>query len=378
MSTLFSAPVGLDAAQAHSYDVIVVGAGPAGSSAAYHLAKSGVDVLLMDRSSFPRDKACGDAVMPPAVAELHLMGLAEEIEKRFVAAERVGVWLKGLPGSYHPVGEHAKGYVAPRSAFDALLCEQALRHGAVWLDQVTALEVRSDASTAILHGSRGIIPVELYAQVIIAADGSGSRLARRLRTSMVAKQTGGDMNPLTPPQDNRACFTAMRGYVRGIETLSDALEFYFRGESGTHYYWIFPTGQGRANVGVIASMEQLRVDKTNLTDALSAFLQAPELEGRAKQAQFEGQLRAAPLATGLRGTALFGERMLCVGDAAALIDPQSAEGISGALWSGRVAAETVVAALKKNDFSLTSLSSYGIAVRRRYQSHYDRLLGMTE
>lgn len=372
---LFQAPTNLETAMAHMYDVIVVGAGPAGSSAAYHLAGYGVDVLLVDRSVFPRDKRCGDAVMPPALEELALMDLVEEVHKRFFATGRIGVWLLGMPGQYQLVGGEPpfqEGLVAPRVDFDALLCEQALSKGAAWLDQVTVHEALCQQEGMMLvRGTRGSRPVELRAQLVIAADGSNSRLARKLREALAGQQ-GLAIDALTAPYDGRVQFTAMRGYFHGIERLSDALEFYFRGEPGTYYYWIFPLGpHGIANVGVIASMNQLRAEKTNLEAALTAFLQVPELEGRAGHAQLQGQVGAAPIMAGMRGTALFGERLLCVGDAAALVDPRSAEGISGALWSGRKAAETAMMALRHNDYSLSSLSSYGIAVRERYQADYD-------
>ena len=372
--SLYQRPLDPADAQSHVYDEIVVGAGPAGSAAAYHLAAGGADVLLVDRAAFPRDKRCGDAVMPPALEELALMGLADEVQKRFAATERIGIWIAGLPGQYSPLGEGARGYVAPRADFDALLCEQALRHGASWLDRVTVQEVRArHEAHALVCGVRGQQPVELRARLVIAADGSGSRQARQLREELAGlPDPAGD--PLTPPQDDRARFTAMRGYFSGIESLGDALEFYFRGEVGTFYYWIFPVGRGVANVGVIANMKQLRAWKTHLAGALADFLQAPELVGRAARAQLEGHLGAAPIAAGLRGTALFGERWLCTGDAAALVDPSSAEGISGALWSGRVAAETAIAALGLNNYSLAVLSSYGAAVRARYQARYDAQL----
>ena len=377
-----TSPVSLDIAQAHVYDVIVVGAGPAGSSAAYHLASRGVDVLLVDRFAFPRDKRCGDAVMSPALDELDLMGLRGEMGMQFELIERIGMWQKDLPGSYQPV-EGLMGYVAPRVAFDAMLCEHALRRGATWLDRVTVQEVSLDEQRARLHGryasdgesgSEGE-PVALQARLVIAADGSGSRLARALRASIEMRP--GDTtieNALTAPPDDHARFTAMRGYFSGIEGLSDALEFYFRAEAGTVYYWIFPCGQGLANAGVIASMAQLRAARTDLEGALTAFLQSPELEGRALRSRLEGQLGAAPIAAGLRGTALYGERMLCVGDAAALVNPVSAEGISGALWSGRVAAETAAEALARNDCSMAALSPYGAAVREKYQLLYDAVL----
>lgn len=370
----FPISVGLDSAQEQLYDAIVVGAGPAGSCAAYHLSKNGANVLLVDRYSFPRDKRCGDAVMPRALEELSLMGLADEVQQRFVATERIGMSLHDKPLSFHPVREEgAKSYVAPRKVFDALLCKNALRHGATWLDQMTVQEALLRRDHALVQGVRGNQLVKLRAKLVIAADGSGSRLARKLRDTTV-EQSNLEIDSLTAPQDDRARSTAMRGYFSGIDGISDALEFYFRNETSTTYYWIFPAGQGLANVGVIASMAQLRASKADLTNALTAFLQIPVLAKRTAHAQLVGQLGAAPIAAGLRGTALFGERMLCVGDAAALVEPRSAEGISGALWSGRMAAETAISALKQNDFSPLAFRDYGILVRSRYQAFYDAFL----
>ncbi len=213
ISPLFSSPVGIDAARSHLYDVIVVGAGPAGSSAAYHLARRGVDVLLVDRFAFPRDKRCGDAVMSPAIAELALMGLAGEMSKRFLMMERIGVWQKNLPGGYHPA-DGGRGYVAPRVEFDALLCEHALRHGAAWLDRVTVYEALPGGDHLDLQASHEEKPVQLRARLVIAANGSGSRLARSMRFNM-GRQAGLASESLTAPQDDRARFTAMRGYYPG-------------------------------------------------------------------------------------------------------------------------------------------------------------------
>jgi geranylgeranyl reductase family protein len=368
-----------DLARQHLYEVIVVGAGPAGSSAAYHLAESGVDVLLVERAAFPRTKPCGDAVMPPSVCELQRMSIVDVFYERFRPVTRVDLWMNGMRVSQDPLEENATGYVAPRREFDTMLCAHALRRGANWLNRVTVVDVEShpDSTRVLVYGTRGGSTgptVELQARLVIAADGSGSRIARKLRAHMEAHHQPLVVNPLTAQGDDRARFTALRGYVRDITTPATALEFYFRGEAGTTYYWIFPVGPGIANVGVIASMAQLRSEKTNLVQALTAFLQAPELEGRAGHARFVGQVEAAPVAAGLRGTALFGERILCIGDAAALVDPGSAEGISAALWSGRTAAETAREALRKGDCSLVSLSAYGSLVNAKYQARYDAML----
>ena len=359
----------------HCYDVLVVGAGPAGSSAAYHLARQGADVLLVDRFAFPRDKRCGDAIVPAALEELALMGLADEMQARYSVSSRMALCLYGMKNiTGCEASEHfTTSYVAPRRSFDALLCEHALRAGASWLDHVTIHEVeRSDG--ALIRGVYKGSPLRIQAHIVIAADGSGSRLARQLRKSLIEE---GITTPLTGPEVRMTRFTAMRGYYTNIERLKeaeDAMEFYMLSEPGTYYYWIFPMDDGLANVGLIAHMDQLREHHPDLAQAISNFLQSASVDGRGAGASLQGQLGAAPIWSGMRGTALYGDRMLCVGDAAALVHPLTAEGISGALASGRLAAETALKALEQHDFSIEALSPYGEAVRARYEMLYDTLL----
>lgn len=257
---LFTTPVTPAFAEKHLYDVIVVGAGPAGSSAAYDLARQDADVLLVDRYTFPRDKCCGDAVMPPALEELALMGLVDEVHDHYASAKNIDVWLYGLPPTHNPVDaspHFSCGYVAPRASFDALLCNHALKQGASWLDNLVIHEMGESevgAYTTVrgIHGERSI---RLRSRIVIAADGSGSRLARQLRQKLIEQ---GDTTPLTAPEDARARLTAMRGYYTQIENLQDSLDFFFRADVGIHYYWIFPLHDGMANVGIIATMQQLR------------------------------------------------------------------------------------------------------------------------
>jgi geranylgeranyl reductase family protein len=361
----------------HCYDVLVVGAGPGGSSAAYHLAHYGADVLLVDRFAFPRDKRCGDGIVAAALDELALMGIAEEVQARYSASRYLAFWLYGMKTINRcPPSEHfTVDYIAPRFSFDALLCECALRAGASWLDNVTIHELEEvQADKAIVRGIYEGSPLRIQARIVIAADGSGSRLARQLRKSLLEQ---GITPPLTGPEVPRARFTAMRGYYRNIERLKeaeDAMEFYMHTEPGTYYYWIFSMDDGLANVGVIANMQQLREHHPDLARAIGNFLQSTDVNGRAASATLQGQLGAAPIHSAMRGTALYGDHLLCVGDAAALVHPVTAEGISGALTSGRLAAETALKALEKHDYSMQALSPYGEAIRARYEVLYDTLL----
>ncbi len=373
--SFFHITVDLATIESHYYDALIVGAGPAGSSAAYHLASRGADVLLLDRHPFPRDKSCGDAVMPPALDELALLGIADRMCDQSMQIRRISTSLYGLPASYSPVqpSEHfSVGYVIPRAGFDALLCHNALQAGAAWLDHVIISRVeRNHPGYAIAYGIREARPLQLRARIVIAADGSGSRLARQLRQDLMQR---GNTIPLTAQEDPRARYTAMRGYYNGIKDLKDDLEFYFLTEVGTHYYWIFPLQDGAVNVGVIANMVQLRAEHPDLELSIKSFLQSTEIADRASQSELQGKLRAAPIASGLRGTALYGDHMLCVGDAAALVHPLSAEGISGALTSGRLAAEAALVALNAQDYAQDALAPYGVTLRERYQDLYDGML----
>ena len=366
----------------HRYDVLVVGAGPAGSSAAYHLARQGADVLLVDRFAFPRDKRCGDGIVTAALEELALMGIADEVQARYSVSSRVALWLYGMKNITEcDASEHfTVGYVAPRMSFDALLCEHALRAGASWLDYMTVYElegVQSDG--AIVRGVYKGSPLRIEAYIVIAADGSGSRLARQLRKSLFEQGATeqGVTASLTRPEVRMTRYTAMRGYYRNIDRLKeaeDAMEFYMQTEPGTFYYWIFPMDDGLANVGVIAHMDQLREHHPDLAQAVRNFLQSANVNGRATGATLQGQLGAAPIWSGMRGTALYGDHLLCVGDAAALVHPVTAEGISGALTSGRLAAETALKALEQHNYWRQALSPYGEAIRARYEMLYDTLL----
>ena len=195
----------------------------------------GADVLLVDRFAFPRDKRCGDGIVTDALEELALMGMADEVQARYSVSSHVALWLYGMKNITDcDASEHfTVGYVAPRKSFDALLCEHALQAGASWLDHVTISELegmQSDKATAcgVYKGS----PLQIQARIVIAADGSGSRLARQLRKSLLEK---GVTDPLTGPEVCMTRFTAMRGYYRNIERLKeaeDAMEFYMQTERG--------------------------------------------------------------------------------------------------------------------------------------------------
>lgn len=150
------------------------------------------------------------------------MGIAGEVQARYSESRQVSLWLFGTGTiSTCTATEHfSANYIAPRLDFDALLCERALRAGASWLDQVTVHALAEEQPQGVIAvGAHRGAPLRLPARIVVAADGSGSRLARQLRRSLLDQ---GTTAPLTGPEVRMTRFTAMRGYYEGMERLKDA------------------------------------------------------------------------------------------------------------------------------------------------------------
>ncbi len=371
--------------QERLFDVIVVGAGPAGSTAAFQCAHKGVAVLLLDKARFPRAKACGDAVMYPALLELAQMELLEPMRRLFQPVTQIQFWQAqhALPPApildQHQTQDFPSlsvgGYVAPRDQFDTLLAGSAIAAGATWRDQCVIEHLTVEQDRVLLRGCCLSRPITLQARLLIIADGAGSRLGRQVRHMQIEQ---GVQTPLLAPELSSTRFTAIRGYVE-LGNLTETLEFYFGQHPDLFYHWVFPTETQAqiANVGVIAPTKQWKKLSSSLfpQQALTAFLQTPAFYERISRWHWQKLPQAAPVCSGLHGeSTLYGTRMLCVGEAASLVDPQPAEGISGALVSGRLAADIGTEALARDRLTLSDLAPYGEAIRTRYLARYTAAL----
>lgn len=326
-----------------TYDAVVVGAGPGGSAAAAVLARGGAKVLLCDRASFPRDKACGGGLTPRGVA----------------AARRLGVDTDG-PGFIRVGGVHmagggraatvgfpatrrwpAHGAVARRVHLDAALLDRAVRDGAELRTGVRVLgPVIEDG---VCRGVRALVDgtrAEIAAPVVIGADGATSVLSR-------GSGSGGRSG-----EGRGFWYTALRSYVGGVEPMraggEAVLEFYpLRGADGRWlpaYGWVFPLPGGTANVGVDIPHRPALRGCPPLRDAYASFLERmrrerPGFEGAEEEAAPVGAL----LPEAMRGFTPGIPGLLLVGDAAGLITPYSGEGIVYALESAELAAAAVLA-----------------------------------
>ncbi|HYN16553.1 MAG TPA: geranylgeranyl reductase family protein [Actinomycetes bacterium] len=293
------------------FDLVVVGAGPAGAAAALEARRLRPDasVLLVDKSAFPRDKACGDGLGPHAVDELAAMGAHGVL----VGYPPIRGLRMRSPRGLEVAGDPARpNYVVPRAVLDARLVEAALAAGAGFRQaRVRRLEQR---------GGLVVVDGELAARVVVGADGANSTVRRLLGA---------------PPNPDRALAIAVRGYGPAPAGRPEQLIAWVA-EGWPAYVWSFPTGTGVANVGYGLLRSHLGGARAELHRRLHDLL--PEADPdpaslRAHHLPFSS-FRPPPG----RG------RVLLAGDAASLVNPLSGEGIYYALASGRLAARAALTA----------------------------------
>ena len=308
-------------------DVVVIGAGPAGSAAAAWAARNGRDVLVIDGQRFPRDKACGDGLTPRAVAELELLGLGPWLDGK---VRNRGLRMSGFgadveiewPGPSFP----STGSAVPRTELDDRIRSVAVDDGARMLLGVKAVDVERDSSgrvTAVTLADGRVIGCE----ELIVADGVRSTLGRVLGRQWHRETVYG---------------VAIRGYLttpRSSEPwITSHLELRSpEGQVLPGYGWIFPLGNGEVNIGVGALATSKRPADAALRPLLSHYADL-----RREEWDFAAQPRAAlsallPMGGAVSGVA--GPNWMLVGDAAACVNPLNGEGIDYGLETGRLAAD---------------------------------------
>lgn len=348
------------------HDVIVVGAGPAGSTAAASLARRGHDVLLVDRAEFPRDKPCGDGIPPGTVGILHDLGMREELEHagftRVRAVRLVSAKGRDFTVPFDPRREATQFLIAPRAQFDDLLRRHAVASGARFEKaNVRAAVVEEGIVRGVEIEANGSVQ-RLNARYVIAADGATSALSRSLAPARADEAERG---------------VAIRAYLDGIDTRSLAAEFHFQAALAPGYAWVFPLGTDRANVGVIMRTDRFKRCGATLKELLQRFLDGSDVKPRlASNAHLHDiatwQLPYATPSSGRRAV----NGVLFVGDAGRFIDAMTGEGIHHAVTTAAIAADVVHEALDAPQRSEQVLADYdrrcdaaiGGLIRRSYRA----------
>ncbi len=314
-------------------EVLVIGAGPAGSATAAMLAQQGIDVLLVDKRAFPRDKICGDVVGPMAVDCLSKMGALDKVIA--ANAHRVDkVHIHSPNGRCLTTGfvdmldtPNAYTLVVQRTDLDHALLHFARDSGATVLERtaVTRIEKEDDRiESADLQSPDGAMTVRPRYTVLA----TGANVGLLKRTGMLST-------------DARLIYGS-RGYFSIDETAVSDFNLYYLKDLLPGYAWVFPTGMSRANIGMGAWC-----DRKLSNDKITAFASRFSKGTDGADAGSETEVKSYPIRTDFPPRELAGDNWLLVGEAAGMVNPLSGEGIDLALESGCLAAECLTDALKK-------------------------------
>ncbi|WP_323792956.1 geranylgeranyl reductase family protein [Nocardioides sp.] len=307
-------------------DVLVVGAGPAGSAAAAWAARAGLDVVLADAAVFPRDKTCGDGLTPRAVGELSRLGLEDWLRAHTV---NQGLRAHGFGQTLHlpwPGGTLPSwGSAVARTELDDHLRTTAIKSGATALDGARAVDVRREGErVAAVVFRQGEDTFEIACQRLVVADGVRSPLGKMLGREWHRDTVYG---------------VAGRAYISSERSddpwISSHLEL--RGEDGdilSGYGWIFPLGNGEVNIGVGTLATAKRPANIAIKPLMSYYT-----DERREEFGLSGDLRAptsALLPMGGAVSNVAGPNWALIGDAAGCVNPLNGEGIDYGLETGRL------------------------------------------
>lgn len=337
------------------FDVVVVGAGPAGSAAAAFLADHGFSVVLLERSRFPRPKPCAEYISPEALRILDRLGVLRTIEAAGpvrLAGMRIvspgGIAFEGhFRGAHGYRGFSDFGLALRREVFDHALALTAVRHGARLLEGVRAERLLEDEGNLIRVSARTEHGTTSFAaRLVVAADGLNSRIARAYE--------------LTRRGSRRRI--ALVAHLSGVAKMEDVGEMHV-GRGG--YIGLAPVGKDLTNVAVVVDLAHGRPAAQRETWFWNFIARFPSVRDRLRGAHLESPIRAiGPFARWTsRATA---DRLLLVGDAADFYDPFTGEGIFAALRGAELAASVAIPALERDMLDARTLAPYDRARRRTF------------
>jgi menaquinone-9 beta-reductase len=350
-------------------DVIVVGAGPAGATTAFYLAQSGLDVLLLEKSRFPREKVCGDGLTPRAVKTLVNMGISVSEQDGWVRNKGLRVIGAGkrLELPWPELASYpGYGLVRTRLDLDETLARRAQQAGARLLEGVTVTGPVLDERTGRIAGVAGKAADggedrSYRARVVVAADGNSSRLS----VAMGLRK-----------RDDRPLGVAVRTYYTSPRHDDDYLESWLDLWDGDRllpgYGWIFGMGDGTSNVGLGLLNTSAAFGHTDYHALLRKWLEGMPAEWGFTEENRTQPIRGAALPMGFNRTPHYHQGLLLVGDAGGMVNPFNGEGIAYAMESGEILARTIVQALARSRRAETErvLAGYPHALSQAYGGYY--------
>jgi menaquinone-9 beta-reductase len=362
---------------ADAADVIVVGAGPAGATTAYYLARAGLDVLMLEKAAFPRDKVCGDGLTPRAVRQLVRMGVDITgpgwIRNHGLRVVGGGMRLH-LP--WPDLASYPNyGLVRTRTDFDEILARHAQKSGARLLESTgvtgPVLDERTGriigVTTRSLDDSRPAGRTVIYrAPVVVAADGVSSRLSTAMGIHKRADRPMG---------------VAARTYYRTPRHDDDWMESWLelwekdkRGEPKLlpGYGWIFGAGNGTSNVGLGVLNTSTAFGQVDYKQLLRRWVaQTPPEWGFTEDNQV-GDVRSAALPMAFNRQPHYDRGLLLVGDSGGMVNPFNGEGIDYAMEAASLAATVIAdASARRTDADRERvLRRYAVQLKQEHGGYF--------
>ena len=340
-----------------TYEAVVVGAGPAGCSAAFHLKKKGIDVLLVDKSLFPRNKICGDGIPNKCFPLLAELGIKEQvILERGYSIRKMNIHTPG--GDVITFGSpddnsSSKSICLARKEFDFLLLTQVkkfLNNIALGMKLIQINKVQGNTHTLLLENVETGFQREIRTRMIVGADGVHSVVSRQNKM-------------VTPRESDR--FIGLRVYCDS-DYFAPEIHIIYDKLTLPGYVWLFPISRNKANIGMVVGNNSKRRTGLNPVSIFKEIVtNHPVFNGLRKKDGLFDSIRGYPLNLGSAKGPRVKDGVILAGDAASFINPLTGGGIHNAMLSGKQAALVSANCLRKNDVSEKALNIYEKRWRKR-------------
>jgi geranylgeranyl reductase family protein len=339
------------------HDITVVGAGPGGAATAYYLAQQGLDVLLVDKASFPRSKTCGDGLTPAALRVVEDMGILGNVAHNGYRITNISIH---SPRGYSVTDQipEVDGYpnyliTHSRLSLDQIFLQHAIAAGVKHQGGIRVNGIENEGHLSVLHGTKRSELVRIKTRLVVLATGANPRLL--LSLGILYK---------VPPM-----VLAARTYYDGLKGLDQCMQVHTEGVPMPGYGWVFPISQTSANIGIgyWPAKNSNKRASTSSRNILKEFLRIPSLKPMLKDSHQIGPIKGYPIRVDFPTAPTFGQGILVVGEAAGLVSPLTGEGIDMALESGRIAARHIAGMFASGDFSIDRLEAYDAELRQKYQ-----------
>lgn len=337
-----------------TYDILIVGAGPAGCCAALSLQHSGLKVALLEKDTFPRNKICGDGVCDRSINTLRAISPSYVDEfLQTVQSQCISKTALVYKSHSYTLEFSSFGYTCKRYEFDNFLFSLVQRDckNVEVFQQQSVRGIEKSAHGYMLTTQSGNC---FSASLVLIANGAKSHIAQYLTGDVFSKQNYG---------------VAIRAYYSGVQGMhADTIELHYKKEYFPGYLWVFPLADGSANVGFGYHMQDAQKFSGTIQELMQQWIQTDvHLRERFAHAQMVSPMQGGLIPYNINVFNCSGDNYMICGDAASLIDPISGGGIGSAMLSGHLAATYAIACCKDQDFSAKATKKYEDHLKKRIQ-----------